>query len=405
MGHAALPAPDIPQSIDDLTPAWLTAALRAGGHLGPARVASVSSEVLGEGEGFVGQVVRLRLAYAEGDGGPDSLIAKLPTRVAENRQLGEALGAYEREIRFYRELADRVPIRKPVCFHASMDPNPAEGREKEILDFLDRLPRWICRFLVPLGMWLAARSRRRYLILLEDLDSPERHMGDQLAGCSAGEAEAILREIAGVHAAWWQHAELPELGWMPPVTVLRRYAEVMYEKGRPAFQAQFGADRSPRFLELADWLCENGSRVMQRIAARPYTLVHGDYRLDNCFLSGKETGTRVVAFDWQGVTWAPGALDLAYFISGNLPRGRAGEVAPALVGAYHEALCAGGVVGYDLESCRRDYELCLLFVAYRMIAGMHLLDFTNERGNRMVHEWLGRLDALLPDDWERRLSG
>ena len=400
----ALPAPEIPQRVEDLTPEWLTSVLRAGGFLLQARVVSRESERLGEGEGFVGQIVRLRLAFDRGEAGaPESVIAKLPIRVDQNRQLGEALGAYEREVRFYRELASRVPIAVPVCYHAAMDPNPAAGREQQILDFLERLPRWLVRILVPFGLWLASKSRRRYLLLLEDL-APSRRLGDQVAGCSRDEAEAVLRTIAAVHASWWQHPELPSLGWAPPVSSLARFVEVAYRNSRASFRSGFGADLSAHFTSFADWLGEGGTPLMQRLSRCPQTLLHGDYRLDNLFLSGVGRDAQVTAFDWQNVSRGPGVLDVAYFHSGNLERDVAAACEQELLERYHGWLRDGGVEGYTLDACRRDYEIAKLFIGYRLIAGAELIDFSDARGSALIRSWLRRLEALLPRGYAQLLE-
>ena len=93
----------IPERLDDLTPEWLTEALREGGHLeGAGEVTSVEREILGEGEGFMGDIARLRLWY-EGGEGPASVVAKMPR--PENRAFGELVGAYERESCFYEEFS------------------------------------------------------------------------------------------------------------------------------------------------------------------------------------------------------------------------------------------------------------------------------------------------------------
>ncbi len=398
MSTKALPAPDIPQDVDELTPAWLTEALRAGGFLGGARVVATESEILGEGEGFVGQIVRLRLSF---DGpapeAPRSVIAKMPIRLEQNRNLGEAVGAYEREIRFYTELADRVPIAKPACFYAAMDPNPQAGREQQILDFLERLPRWLVRFLVPLGFWLASKSRRRYLLLLEDL-APSRRLGDQVGGCTREEAASALRHVAAVHLAWWEHPDLATFGWAPPVNILSRYAEVLYRKSWKRLDG-LGADLSSTFWEFADWLREGGTPVMQRLGEPPFTLLHGDYRLDNMFFEGEGADTRLTVFDWQMVSRGPAALDVAYFISGNLTEDVAEECADDLLREYHQLLCDGGVSGYDFDTFVRDYRTALLYIAYRILAGADMMDFSSERGTALIRSWLLRIDTLLGDDF------
>ena len=101
-GVPALDAPEIPVSAEDLTPEWLTSALRVGGFVKESRVTSFTREALGEGAGFVGQIVRFRLTFDRPEeGAPTSVIGKFPIRLAQNRKMGEALGAYEREVRFY----------------------------------------------------------------------------------------------------------------------------------------------------------------------------------------------------------------------------------------------------------------------------------------------------------------
>lgn len=398
MSTRALPAPDIPQSIEELTPVWLTQTLRAGGLLGDSRVIRSEMEILGEGEGFVGQIVRVRLAFdGPAPDAPRSLIAKMPIRVAQNRNLGEALGAYDREIRFYRELAARVPVAKPRCFYAAMDPNPLEGREQQALDFFEGLPRWLVRILVPLGLWAASKSRRRYLLLLEDL-APSRRLGDQVAGCTREEAASALRHIAAVHVAWWQHPDLASLGWVAPANALSRYVEVLYRKGRKRFDG-FGVDLSSTFWEFAEWLGEGGTPVMQQVGKPPATLLHGDYRLDNMFFEGEGVDSRITVFDWQTASKGPAALDVAYFLSGNLAQDIAAECIDPLLREYHQRLMEGGVRGYDFEAFHRDYRTCLLFIAYRIVAGIDLLDFSDERGTELIRCWLLRVDALLGHDF------
>jgi hypothetical protein len=399
MARGALPAPEIPQSLEELSPEWLTSVLRARGILTGSRVVSRETEILGEGEGFVGQIVRLSLDLDRPEpGAPASLIAKLPIGLGQNRQLGEAIGAYDREIRFYNDLAEQVPIPKPICYHAVMDPNPMAGREDAILSFFDRLPRWLVRLLVPFGMWLATKSTRRYLLLLEDL-APGRRLGNQVEGCSPEEAESILRQIATVHAAWWERPELASLGWAPRVNILSRYAEVLFRKASVGFIERFGPSLSPEFVGFVDWLGTGGTPVMKSLDGSPTTLVHGDYRLDNLFLSGEGADAKVTAFDWQTVARGPGVLDAAYFVSGNLTPETAVACEMDLLAAYHAQLVAEGVQGYDFEACLRDYRLSMLFVAYRLVAGIDLIDFSNERGVELIRGWVARTDALLPRDY------
>lgn len=353
VGTKVLPAPTLPASQEDLTPEWLTAVLRAGGFLGEGRVVACEGEALGAGEGFVGQIVRLRLSFDRpSPEAPASVIAKLPIRLAKNRQAGEAIGAYEREINFYTELSDRVPIPKPACYYAAMDPNPFAGRERGSIRLFERLPRWLIRILVPFGMWVAARSRRRYVLLLEDM--APRRLGNQVAGCSRGEAEAALRHIAKVHAAFWEHDDLERVTWLLPANSLSRYVEVLYRRSHAAFATGFGAGLSPEFAAFVESLARDGESIMRRLGDPPATLLHGDFRLDNLFFEGEGRDARVTAFDWQTACQGPAALDVAYFISGNLTPEVAQASERGLLEDYYETLVAEGVTGYELEDLVRD---------------------------------------------------
>ena len=113
---------------------------------------------------------------------------------------------------------------------------------------------------------------------------------------------------------------------------------------------------------------------------------------------------RVTVFDWQTVSRGPAALDVAYFISGNLTEGVAAECEDGLLREYHQQLCDGGVRGYDFDTFLRDYRTALLYIGYRMIAAADMMDFSNERGTELMRGWLLRIDARLKDDF-RELVG
>ncbi len=383
----ALPPPAIPAGPEELTAPWLSHAL--GGD-----VRSFRTEILGEGEGFVGTIARIRLE-ANGEA-PRSAIAKFPISVDQNRALGEQLGAYEREIRFYQELAADVPLCTPRHYYSDMDPNPLKGREEQFLRFLDRWPDWLIRLLMPALRWLTAKSRRRYVLLLEDLAPvPGGRIGDQVAGCRVDEAEAALRGLGAMHAAYHGRVDTPELWWLPRIDALARWFQIAYRQNWPTFAARYRG-RFPRMVELAPWLAEHAVEVVQHLGALPCTLLHGDFRLDNlCLRDEGGHGVSVVAFDWQGAARGPGRIDVAYFISGNLRPELAAECEQPLLGAYVDEISRRGVELSKREL--RGYELAKLWLAWRLSMGTDELDLANERGLALWDSWLERLEALLPE--------
>ena len=102
---------------DDLTAEWLTGALGAG------RVAGFTVDRIGTGQ--MSECYRVRLEYADGEG-PATVVLKVAASDPMSRGTGQALGLYEREVRFY---ADVAPIHgeaagRPIahCYHASYHP-------------------------------------------------------------------------------------------------------------------------------------------------------------------------------------------------------------------------------------------------------------------------------------------
>jgi hypothetical protein len=380
---------EIPQRLDELTPAWLSAAL--AGVLAGARVERVEVEPLGDGEGFVGRLARLRLELDRpASGAPTRLIAKLPTDVPANRATGELLGAYEREIRFYRELAPQVAYRTPALYAALMDPNPASRCGPAIIRLIDRLPARLVRVAMAFFSWVAARSRRRYLLLIEDL-APAR-VGDQLEGRGPAECEPVLRAIAEAQAPFWQSEQLARHHWVTPMDAGLRIAHELFLSSRPVFEQRYAERLGPRDREVLDWLGGHALALMRRLHAdAPVSLVHGDFRLDN-LLFDDEPAPRVV--DWQGVGRGPAAYDVAYFLSGTLPTQVAAQAEVRLVAGYHRALLAGGVEGYALEACLRDYRRSLLAVLHRM-ATIDRVDLGSGRGLALFDRWVDRIFARI----------
>jgi hypothetical protein len=71
--------PFIPQTLDELTPEWLTTTLRAEGVLERACIRNYTSESL-SGVGLIASVDRLTLTYDRDEpGAPPTLISKMPT--------------------------------------------------------------------------------------------------------------------------------------------------------------------------------------------------------------------------------------------------------------------------------------------------------------------------------------
>lgn len=99
----------------DLTPEWLTAVIGAG------TVTAYTVDRIGTGQ--MSECYRIGLTYADGHDGPATVILKVAATDPVSRQTGLALGLYEREVKFYTEVAPRLGGPIAQCFHAHYDPH------------------------------------------------------------------------------------------------------------------------------------------------------------------------------------------------------------------------------------------------------------------------------------------
>ena len=345
------------RQFEDLTPAGLTELLRGAGALKAGAVTALAIEPIGAGAGFLGQLARLRPRYdPAGESGPPTLIGKLPTIDPGGREICRLFKFYEREIRFYRELTRRVPLRVPRCYATVMDIQADD-----------------------------------YLIVMEDLAS--LRVGDDAAGCSAAEAERAIRCIAGLHAAWWASPDLDQLDWVPFSNApVHQLAEPTYQQTVQPFLTMFGDHLSPRMRAITESMSTHVVDLLNALAQTPMTLAHGDFRLDNLFFDA----TDVAVIDWQIAFRGRGAFDVAYFLGGCLdPAVRRAEEM-RLLRLWHE-LAAGGRPDYTFDDALLDYRRAALYCHLYTVIATGSLNPTNERGMAVFRAWLRRRSAAIED--------
>ena len=315
---------------------WLTATLRARGVLPRGRVASRTTEPLGVGKGMAGQLARLRLDYEDaGPEAPRSLVAKFSAQDPQARAMQHALGIYEREVRFYEELASSSPLRTPRCYASA----------------------------------LVAKSGQSFLLLEDMSGAANASNGSWVAGCSSSEAELAVRAIAALHAAWWMHPRLAEYGWLDLRGPLApEGASEAFRVAWKAFLERFGTRVTEEVRHAGDRVAEHLGWIYPRLYRDPpYTLVHNDYSADNLFFTDAGPEASVVVADWQLVTHGRGLLDVAYFLGGSLASDVRRDHERRLLGTYHALLVDGGVRDYPFERCWDDYRLATVAAAWRVI--------------------------------------
>lgn len=312
--------PATPAGLDEFTPAWLNDALEDSGILGGARIAEARAELVAVDRGIGGTVARIRLGYeGAAAGAPASIIAKLPSAIELTRGGGRFLRLPEREVRFYRALADRVPTRTPACYYAAIDD---EGDA--------------------------------FVLLIEDLGALPS--GDDVQGATREQAERVIDAIATQHAAWWRSPGLGALDWMPAIDEHARMWQRMFATAWREHRDDLGDLVPPDLAPLGEAMTRHLGTAVTRLGELPRTLLHGDLRLDNLFFPDDPPGG-VVAVDWSNASRGPGPYDVAYFMCVAFdPAGRR-EHEQALLRRYVDALAAAGVEGVTFEECFDTYRL------------------------------------------------
>jgi hypothetical protein len=349
----------IPTEPGDLTAVWVTEALRRTGTIRQTSVTSIHSEVLSEGRGFTGRVLRLRLGYdAAEDGAPDSLVAKLPSADPGVRAGLNTLGVYEREWGFYTQIAGVPGLPVPRLYYADLD-----------------------------------RDAGISILLLEDFE--QARVGDNMAGCSDEDVYLAVTHLARFQAAWWENPRLMDMTWLVPIQpaefeqACRRLWGPFLEKFR---------DVVPEHLQaVAGRLVANVAFYRRRLVTPPRTIVHGDFRLDNLLFGAHEGAAPLTILDWQVALLGRGVADVAYLAAFCLPKEQRRAIERRMVETYHAALVANGVRGYDLDRCWEDYRFTALGALLRMITAGAVLDLSSERGRALTRAVLDRVDAMLAD--------
>lgn len=360
--HSTLAIPTTP---DDLTAAWLTAALRAGGAIGAdVTVTSAAHEVLGQGAGFIGQIVRITPAYDRpAPDAPATLIAKMPALDPGARELAGLYGLYEREYRFYRELAHEITFRTARCYFSAGDAEKVE-----------------------------------YVLLLEDLGATGR-AGDQVQGCTSDEAHIALRHLALHHARWWGPERLDQVPHLDfGVDLVNGAMTQSYPQAWERAIELFGTHMPPEIRAVLPGLGPRITTLMEPFRdAATATMAHGDYRLDNMFFGNPGSGYELAVLDWQSPNRAWGAYDIAYFLYGNVDTATRRAHEMDWLREYHRTLVENGVTGYTFEQLLRDYRSSLLVSLGIWVVNAATLDTANERGKALFDLFFDRLNAAIID--------
>jgi hypothetical protein len=287
---------------------------------------------------------------------PTTLLAKLPAPDPATREM--LAGVYRSEVRFYTLIADTVAIRVPQCFYSA-----------------------------------ASETGADFTLLLEDMSPAEQ--GDQLAGCTVAQARDAVVNLAGLHGPRWCDPTLLDIEGLS-----------INGPDDAALMAELYGPATDIFIEsLGELISEEDRRTLSECVdvsaawvlarANRFGLVHGDYRLDN-LLFPPGGGRGVSAIDWQTLSLALPARDLAYFVGTSLSPHDRRTHESVLVAAYHSALLAHGVTDYEFGSCWNDYRFAMVQGPLVSVFGCAYGTRT-DRGDRMFAAMVARSCTAIRD--------
>ncbi|MUL82544.1 MULTISPECIES: phosphotransferase [unclassified Mycolicibacterium] len=343
---------------DDLTCDWLTAAIGAG------QVGGFSFERIGTGQ--MSECYRVSLSYVDGATGPASVVLKVAATDPNSRQTGLTLGLYEREVRFYADIAPALaPGPVAPCHHAAFDPQTGA------FDLL-------------LG------------------DATPAAVGDEISGATAQQASVALTELGRVHGSMLGADVLSQAEWLNREAPIN---QALISSLYAAFADRYSGLITAEQRQVCERLVESFDTYLAEEGApeRPQGLVHGDYRLDNMLFGDEGADRALTVVDWQTVTKGPALTDVAYFIGCALPVEQRRARYDELLAAYHQAL--GPDQALTLDQVREGVRRQSFFGVMMAIISSMLVERT-ERGDQMFMTMLDRhcshvldtkaLDILAP---------
>ncbi len=344
----------MPVSLSGLTPEFISDRLAAGGH--DAEVSGVVVRPLDGFSGIMGEVAVVDLTYADNTELPAAMIGKCPLDDDLARMYNEVMNSYKREHGFYRDVADTVPMRVPTAFINEYDEDSGRG-----------------------------------ILLIEKI---EGQPGDILHPPAIADFDTLVGQLGTMHGQYWQSPSYGDLDWAIDWSLpsLRMGIPIIQENW-PALRAARPDMAPAEILDFFErtWIYDTET-WLDRVAERPWTMIHGDYEFDNIFFSGSGP----VVFDWQTLMRSFPGGDLAWFLGvGSSDESIAEE--DALIDTYRAALRGAGGPDWSRDEVLDDAAASLQFHCTSaatslnsvISAGAPSEDRTRQRFEKMVSGMMG----------------
>ncbi|MGI9533736.1 MAG: oxidoreductase family protein [Thermodesulfobacteriota bacterium] len=303
---------------EEITPDWVTFVLNESGILKETYVKGLKKDLIGGGKGFLSSVVRVELIFDKIEPGcPSSLVIKIEPENEIYKQFGDETHAFQREIHFYNEIADKVDIRLPKVYY-TVDEPPA------------------------------------YCLVMEDLNSYVP--GNQVIGMHHDKVIATVELIAKLQAKYWDNEALNALDWMPHTNSI-----LIDNNYWTSFVDNYGYLLSPEAIKAGEKLVNSIDWIIKEKGNRKKTIVHCDLREDNLMFGNEELNNEIIIIDWQLAVKNIGAFDVARLVGGSeIILERQGHEFEILQ-YWYKTLLNEGVEDYSWDDAVYDFKLGALY--------------------------------------------
>lgn len=351
-----------PANIDALTADWLNQVI-SGEH----QITDFSVDpLLG---GYTASVYRLTLTYdSNATNLPTSLVAKFHTTKAKTRAYFELQKIYQREVSFYRAMADKHDLPIPVCHAAEFDPDSGD-----------------------------------FVLLLEDLSAARP--GDWETD-PIGDIRTALPQLARLHARFWDDPILDQHDWIafasdpenPPP-----YKELWAEKVGKVREL-YNNQLNEQVWSVCDQWLAHWDEVMLCMGQDTPTLVHTDVHLGQMFFP-TEALPRFVLFDWQNPTSGWAAEDVIHAIVCDLDIEDRRRHEQELFDLYYQELCKLGIVDLSRDRFSFQCRLSLLWIYFMFFTLLSQADMRKtlitevESAGDDLRDWIFEPLEAVTADW------
>jgi thiamine kinase-like enzyme len=356
----------IPKRTKRITPEWLNESLQNSGYLKDINIESISREPWGAGEGFVSDMARFTIIYdKESSDLPKTMIVKMPTTFRSALAIAEQYNLYEREIRFYTEVAPQSPARVPGVIHCDFD-----------------------------------KEAKRYILILEDCSCYDQI--DQTKGLNQEEAKQVISAIAEFHSRWWDSPDLFSFDWMPKPK--DEVSKSLVDTYRTSWDLSIKSEEFRKILpeggeEAGQKIHEQFPWLVMDIPDDNLTISHFDFRVDNLFFDWDNKENPIIIIDWGSAVVNGGILDIAYLLGESVEIGLRRKIEKDMVKHYIKKLEKRGITGFDFDYAWNFYLRSLMCYAYIPAIGYSQLDRSDPRAVKLFEVNTKRqFQAIIDND-------